>query len=119
MDVRKEIADRGVDAVLKDMHADNAARAKWRYGDMSFAEKEVADFKRNEPELYEQLLPARNRQWLPQIQRALAGKRNAMVLVGALHLTGEDGLVEMLRREGFNPEQMYGIDRPGREVIEP
>ena len=57
--------------------------------------------------------------WWPTIERALAGKRNVMVLVGALHLAGKEGLIEMLRQEGFKPEQMYGIDRPHTATVQP
>jgi uncharacterized protein len=117
-EVRSKIASQGADAVLKEYYTEQdkgSEGKKWRYGDMSFAAPAMAEFKRREPELYDKMGPERNRQWFPAIQRALAGKRNVMVLVGALHLTGEDGLIEMLRREGFKPEQMYGIDRPAQK----
>jgi uncharacterized protein YbaP (TraB family) len=112
---QSEITARGADAVVKEAileHQDE--RDDWRHGDTSAAAKEVAELKRDAPEVYEQLLPGRNRRWFPTIQRALQGRRNVMVLVGALHLAGEQGLIEMLRQEGFKPEQMYGIDRPER-----
>ena len=112
---RREIAARGADAVVKDaILAPVDERDGWRYGDVSAAAKEIAEMKREAPEVYEQLLPGRNRRWFPTIARALTSRRNVMVLVGALHLAGEDGLIEMLRHEGLQPEQMYGIDRPQR-----
>jgi uncharacterized protein YbaP (TraB family) len=115
---RSEIAARGADAVLKEATlADEEERDDWRYGDVRAAAQEIAELKRQEPALYDQLLPGRNRQWFSTITRALARKHNVMILVGALHLAGEDGLIEMLRREGFNPEQMYGIDRPARAAV--
>jgi uncharacterized protein YbaP (TraB family) len=112
---RSEIVARGADAVVQEAILEPAdEREGWRHGDVSAAAKEIAKLKSEAPEVYEQLLPGRNRRWLPAITRALTGRRNVMVLVGALHLPGEDGLIEMLRREGFKPEQMYGIDRPKR-----
>lgn len=112
---RSDIAARGADAVVKETILEPTdEREDWRHGDVSAATKEIARLKSEAPEVYEQLLPGRNRRWYPTIRAALAGKRNVMVLVGALHLPGEDGLIEMLRREGFKPEQMYGIDRPER-----
>jgi uncharacterized protein len=112
---REEIASRGVDAVVQEAILEQEKeRDGWRYGDVSAAAEDIAEMKRDVPELYEQLLPGRNRRWLPVIQRALAGKRNVMVLVGALHLPGDGGLLQLLRAAGFQPEQMHGIDRPAR-----
>jgi uncharacterized protein YbaP (TraB family) len=109
----RQIAERGPDAVLKEAILDHSDEdIDWRYGDVSAAEKEIAEMKNDAPAIYEQLLPGRNRQWLPKITRALQGKRNAMVLVGALHLFGKEGLLQLLSDAGFKAEQMYGIDRP-------
>ena len=51
-------------------------------------------------EVMAELLDARNRAWmaslLPEVRRG-----GAFVAVGALHLPGESGLVELLRNEGF------------------
>ena len=109
----RKIAERGPDAVLKEAilhHPDEDT--DWRHGDVSAAEKEIAEMKNDAPAIYEKLLPDRNRQWLPKITRALEGKRNAMVLVGAMHLFGKEGLLQLLSDAGFKPKQMYGIDRP-------
>ena len=115
---RRDIAARGADAVLKEATlGDEEERDDWRYGDVSAAAQEIAEMKRHEPALYDQLLPGRNRQWFSTVTRALVRKHNVMILVGALHLPGDDGLIEMLRGEGFNPEQMYGIDRPARLAV--
>lgn len=111
---RRQMAEQGVDAVVRESVLGDAKPLDgWRYGDVSAADEDVAEMKRDFPELYEQLLPERNRRWMPAIQDALQGKRNAMVLVGALHLPGEGGLLELLKQAGYQPEQMFGIDRPG------
>jgi uncharacterized protein YbaP (TraB family) len=109
----RKIAERGPDAVLKEAILEQSELdIDWRYGDVSAAEKEISEMKSEAPDIYENLLPGRNRQWLPNITRALQSKRNAMVLVGALHLFGKEGLLQMLSDAGFKTEQMYGIDRP-------
>ena len=36
----------------------------------------------------------------------LAGDRDAMVVVGAMHLVGEQGLVQLLRTRGYTVEQV-------------
>jgi hypothetical protein len=47
----------------------------------------------------------RNRRWLPRIVQLLNGDDNYLVVVGALHLIGHDGMVELLQRQGFAPIQ--------------
>ncbi len=46
------------------------------------------------------LLVDRNRRWLPQIERYLAG-RGAFIAVGVGHLLGDDGLLAALERAGY------------------
>jgi uncharacterized protein YbaP (TraB family) len=46
------------------------------------------------------LLGARNRKWIPQIEALLDDDRDYLVVVGALHFVGGDGLLELLRKAG-------------------
>ena len=46
------------------------------------------------PELYDELLGARNRKWLPKIEALLDDDRDYLVVVGALHFVGRDGLLD-------------------------
>ena len=50
----------------------------------------------------------RNDAWVPKIQRILTqpGDDDALVVVGALHLLGEDGVVEKLRERGYKVERI-------------
>jgi hypothetical protein len=52
----------------------------------------------------ETLLAARNRKWLPQLERYLAA-RGAFVAVGVSHFAGEQGLPAMLARAGYSVER--------------
>ena len=47
----------------------------------------------------------RNHAWMPKIEELLAGDRDAMVVVGSLHLVGEQGVVNLLREKGYAVEQ--------------
>jgi len=74
--------------------------AAWRTGDLRALEKEFAKERRKSPELYDALLGVRNRQWLPKIEALLEQDRDYLVVVGALHFVGRDGLLSLLEKEG-------------------
>jgi len=48
----------------------------------------------------------RNQRWLPQIEALLKENQNSMVVVGALHLVGTGGLLELLRKHGYTVRQL-------------
>ena len=53
------------------------------------------------PELYKSLLVDRNVSWLKYIERMLTTADVEFVLVGALHLIGEDGVLQQLKARGY------------------
>ena len=57
------------------------------------------------PDLYRTLTTDRNRKWLPRISGLLQEKQDYLVVVGAMHLIGRGGVVELLTRQGFTPVQ--------------
>jgi uncharacterized protein len=75
--------------------------AAWRSGDMSALEKEFEQERAKSPELYDALLGVRNRNWMPKIEALLGGDQDYLVVVGALHFVGEDGLLTLLDKQGF------------------
>jgi uncharacterized protein YbaP (TraB family) len=56
--------------------------------------------------IFEALMFARNRKWLPELERIAASGEPAMVIVGAGHLVGDHGLVALLRRRGHRVVQV-------------
>ncbi|MGP1276193.1 MAG: TraB/GumN family protein [Caulobacterales bacterium] len=52
-------------------------------------------------ELYDALMVNRNRDWVPQIEAMIASGGTHFVAVGAGHLPGEEGVVALLRAEGY------------------
>ena len=58
------------------------------------------------PELYDALVFKRNQAWTEAIERLLADSKDYMVVVGALHLIGDDGLPAMLERRGHAAVQL-------------
>jgi uncharacterized protein YbaP (TraB family) len=75
----------------------------WRKGDLRGMEREFNKERAAAPALYDELLGARNRRWLPKIEALLDSDRNDLVLVGTLHFVGRDGLLELLTRAGHKP----------------
>jgi uncharacterized protein YbaP (TraB family) len=83
--------------------------ALWREGDAEALHAlSGAEMKRDYPALYERMNVARNRAWLPKIRALLdaGGDDDALVVVGAMHLLGEDGVVQMLRDAGYTVERL-------------
>lgn len=83
--------------------------AAWRNGDEALIWNEMAlPMRTRYPRLYQRINVERNDRWLAKIERMLAapGSDDAMVVVGALHLLGEDGLVEKLRARGYGVERI-------------
>ena len=60
---------------------------------------------RQYPELQQKLVIERNRRWLDQIAKLVEQGSNAMVVVGAAHLVGQEGIVDMLKARGLSVEQ--------------
>ena len=75
----------------------------WRAGDLRAMEREFRKERSQAPALYDELLGARNRRWMPRIQALLAEDRNYLVVVGTLHFVGRDGLLTLLERSGHKP----------------
>lgn len=81
----------------------------WRTGDVAALEAEMQEeVVANYPETYRRVVVERNRNWLPQLQRRLTDEHsgNTLVVVGAMHLLGADGLVEQLRAKGYKVERV-------------
>lgn len=78
----------------------------WRRGDAAKLAALLSREFRSFPALYRPLVTERNEHWLPQIEQLLKGSDNSLVVVGSLHLVGEGGLLELLRRDGFAPSQL-------------
>lgn len=81
----------------------------WRTGDVARLDKEMrAEMAAKTPQSYKLLDVDRNDAWLPQIEKRLTGSKSddTLVVVGALHLLGADGLVEKLKAKGYKVERV-------------
>lgn len=113
---KADIAKRGVDAVLEDKiinpTPEDPQDNLWRKGDLEGIEKFQVEMKKDSELFFEKGLVERNHKWIPKIEAALHAKHNAMILVGCGHLGGDIGLIKLLRAAGYDPQQLYGLDRP-------
>lgn len=83
--------------------------AAWRQADEAILERQgLSELRRDYPALYQSVNVARNRAWLPRLQALLRDSPhdNALVVVGALHLLGKDGLVQQLQRKGYRVQRI-------------
>ena len=76
----------------------------WKAGDGPSLEKILVDGTKASPEIYQVLFVERNRRWMPKIEACLEGAR-CMIVVGAGHLVGADGLISLLRARGYTVAQ--------------
>lgn len=80
----------------------------WRRGDDAMLWKDMAQqMRQGYPQLYRRINVDRNDAWLPQLEQRLKdGQGTTLVVVGALHLLGDDGVVEKLRARGYAVERI-------------
>lgn len=95
-----QVLDESEDPVLSPRHIYEA----WRRGDTRLLESEIEAMRRDYPELHARLLADRNRAWLAILEPLLRGASPQLIVVGAAHLPGPDGLVPLLAARGFRIE---------------
>lgn len=74
----------------------------WRKGKTEKLYKSLAlEMRKYTPEVYDSLLVERNQLWLPKIEALFNTSETELVLVGAMHLSGPDSLLKMLKDRGY------------------
>ncbi len=77
----------------------------WHQGSLKGLEELVESMK-TFPLFYKKLLVERNHNWVPQIEKFLTEEKNVLVIVGAAHLAGKDGLLTLLKEKGYELERV-------------
>ena len=80
--------------------------AAWRAGDEKTLQALAHDEFSDSPKLYQALIVDRNRKWIGRIESYLKGPERVMVIVGAAHLVGDDGVVALLRKKGYTVRKL-------------
>lgn len=100
-DTLSELAN--VEAEIDKMHG------LWRSGDgQALYAATGAEMKAEYPALYQRINVDRNRAWLPRLAGMLddSDSDDTLVVVGALHLLGDDGVLAMLKAKGYQVERL-------------
>ena len=79
----------------------------WRYGDIEFLEDSLLDDMQEFEELHEAIVVQRNKNWVEDIQKLLNKDDDYLIIVGALHLVGEEGVPRLLSQRGLEVRQLY------------
>lgn len=94
-----EVLD-GLDEDELDLSLEHA----WAAGDIRAIEAEMTDMKLEAPRLYQALLVDRNQGWMPALTRMMETEGRVVVVAGAAHMVGDDGLPALLRKAGYQVE---------------
>lgn len=81
----------------------------WRRGDVeALINGTIVEMQKEYPRLYQVINVDRNDAWVPKLEARLkaAGTDDYLVVVGAMHLLGSDGVVEKLRGKGYQVERI-------------
>jgi uncharacterized protein len=90
-----DLLDKNIDEIVQ----------SWATGDVDLLAKLLLAGMKEYPEVYQRIVVERNRRWLPEIEKLIHDGSGAMLVVGAAHLVGQDGVIEMLKAKGYRVEQ--------------
>jgi uncharacterized protein YbaP (TraB family) len=91
-----DLLDKGLDQIVR----------SWAAGDVPALEQLLLNAMREYPAVHQKIVVDRNRRWLPEIERLIKQGESALVVVGAAHLVGKEGVIELLKARGYTLEQM-------------
>jgi uncharacterized protein YbaP (TraB family) len=98
-----------VDGLRIEMLVDQLVKA-WRGGDIDYLERELIHEAKMSPEVHEAVLLQRNRSWIDTIVSYLDDDVDYLVVVGAAHMVGEDGLVDLLAKREIAVSRLGTIE---------
>ena len=78
----------------------------WRHGDIDFLEENLLVEMQRYPELYRTLVVDRNEAWVERIRNLIGEQDNYLIVVGTLHLVGDDGVPALLSEIGITTDQL-------------
>lgn len=92
---------------------------QWRQNDVAGLAKIVEQMHTESSEVYRRLLVERNAAWVPFLVERFNADQPVLVVVGATHLVGPDGLIARLNAAGLHPRPVADIaDAPAAPAAE-
>jgi uncharacterized protein YbaP (TraB family) len=88
---------------LLDKNFDDIVQS-WKRGDADALSALLLVGMKEYPEVYQKIIVERNRRWVPEIEK-FVHQGGVMITVGAAHLLGPDGVIEILKAKGYSVEQ--------------
>ena len=77
----------------------------WQHGDTQWFANQLQSELGQDPRLYQSILGARNRKWVPKIEALLNDDKNYLVIVGTGHLVGRGSVIDLLKKDGISATQ--------------
>jgi uncharacterized protein YbaP (TraB family) len=77
----------------------------WASGDTQWFADQLKSEIGRDAVLYESVLVARNRKWVPKIEALLNDDKNYLVIVGTGHLVGQGNVIALLKKDGIAAAQ--------------
>ncbi|MCK4829844.1 TraB/GumN family protein, partial [bacterium] len=78
----------------------------WMKGDIDELNNQILQSFREYPKIYKKLILQRNLNWMPHLDALLHQGKNVFIVVGAGHLLGEKGLIQLLIDKGYSVKQL-------------
>jgi len=78
----------------------------WRHGNIAALESGMLSDLQEHEELNKALVTDRNSRWVEQIENLLDDDVDYLIIVGAMHLLGQDGVPTQLKRNGYDVRQL-------------
>lgn len=91
----------------------------WQHSDLAALEKIESGLRKKYPAVHARLLADRNRAWLPKLRALFNSDTPQLVIVGALHQVGPDGLPTLLWTNGFATTRMIEKPKKAPTRLEP
>jgi len=79
----------------------------WRNGNIDFLEDNMLSDMQDYPELNQTIVVNRNVEWAAQIEELMDDQDDYLIIVGTLHLVGEEGVPRLLGERGHNVTQLH------------
>lgn len=97
-----ELINYFIDSVSDTKTTWDAMLVQWRAGDMEGLNEDfLLPLEKEHSQMNEVLITSRNEKWIPQIESLFADNDTEFVLVGTLHLAGDNGVLNLLEKSGY------------------